>query len=214
MTKDNFSKKLISLRKKNNMTQQQLAELLNVSNKTVSRWETAESYPDIELIPAIANVFHVSTDYLLQDHQDFKELDKYDIVSYLPWIMSVAGIFIYFTFVKLGVPSLFAFYIFYYIIKFSYQFFHQYTDGKHSYFFVELNTIQNFFVTQNVVLEILEFIFGLSWGMLLTDLSQFSVPNINPNDLCTIYILSFLIAGIQAYFHFKKHNSNQNKKEN
>lgn len=196
------------------MTQQQLAELLNVSNKTISRYETGESYPDIELIPEIANVFHVSTDYLLQDHQDFKELDKYDVVSYLPWIMSVAGIFIFYVFVKLGVPSLFAFYIFYYITKFSYQFFHRYTDGKHAYFFVELNTIQNFFVMQNVALKILVFIAELSWGMVLTDLSEFSVSNINPNELFVIYILSIVIAGIQAYFHFKKHNSNHNKKEN
>ena len=92
MNENTFSKKLISLRKKYNFTQQDLADKLGISNKTISRWETSESYPDIDLLPKIADIFHVSIDYLLKEHDDFKELDKFDIISYIPWIISLVGV--------------------------------------------------------------------------------------------------------------------------
>ena len=47
------------------LTQEELAEHLGVSFQSVSRWENALSYPDIELIPEIAAFFAVSTDVLL-----------------------------------------------------------------------------------------------------------------------------------------------------
>lgn len=53
------------LRKKNGLTQSALAEKLNVSNKTVSKWENGQGYPDISLLPAIANFFNVTIDYLM-----------------------------------------------------------------------------------------------------------------------------------------------------
>lgn len=53
------------LREKNNLTQAQLAEILNVSDKTVSKWETAKGYPDITLLEPIAEAFHVSIAELL-----------------------------------------------------------------------------------------------------------------------------------------------------
>ena len=48
------------LREKNNLTQAQLAGILNVSDKTVSKWETGKGYPDITLLEPIAAAFHVS----------------------------------------------------------------------------------------------------------------------------------------------------------
>lgn len=54
------------LRKASGMTQQQLADRLNVSNKAVSRWERDETAPDITLIPAIAEIFGVTCDELLK----------------------------------------------------------------------------------------------------------------------------------------------------
>ena len=56
---------LAVLRKANGMTQQQVADRLNVSNKTVSKWERAETYPDITLLPALANLFGITVDQLL-----------------------------------------------------------------------------------------------------------------------------------------------------
>lgn len=53
------------LREKNNLTQIELASKLNVSNKTVSKWETGKGYPDISLLEPIANVFGISITELL-----------------------------------------------------------------------------------------------------------------------------------------------------
>jgi len=53
------------LRLKNGITQQQLADRLNVSMQTVSRWETSVTYPDIVMLPILARYFRVSVDYLL-----------------------------------------------------------------------------------------------------------------------------------------------------
>ncbi len=54
------------LRKANGMTQKELAERLNVSDKAVSRWERDESLPDLTLIPVIAELFGVTADELLR----------------------------------------------------------------------------------------------------------------------------------------------------
>jgi len=51
-------------RKANGLTQEQVAEALNVSFQSVSRWENGLSYPDITLVPTIARLFDVSTDTL------------------------------------------------------------------------------------------------------------------------------------------------------
>lgn len=56
---------IATLRKKNGMTQLQLAEKLNISDKTVSRWENGLGYPEVMQFPALASVFGVSVDYLM-----------------------------------------------------------------------------------------------------------------------------------------------------
>lgn len=57
---------LANLRKDASMTQREMAEKLNVSDKTVSHWECDESSPDISLLPAIADLFGISVDELLR----------------------------------------------------------------------------------------------------------------------------------------------------
>lgn len=57
---------IAALRKANGLTQRELAEKLNVSDKAVSRWERDENAPDIMLIPVIAEIFSVTTDELLK----------------------------------------------------------------------------------------------------------------------------------------------------
>lgn len=64
------------LRQKNNMTQEKLAELLNISPQAVSRWETGAAMPDISLLPPLANLFGVTTDYLLSMDTYQKDLRK------------------------------------------------------------------------------------------------------------------------------------------
>lgn len=54
------------LRKSKGLTQQEVADALGVSNKTVSSWETGASCPDIGMLPAIAELFGVTCDELLR----------------------------------------------------------------------------------------------------------------------------------------------------
>lgn len=61
----NIGATIKSLRAKNGITQYQLAESLNVSMQTVSRWETSATYPDIVMLPLLSKRFNVSVDYLL-----------------------------------------------------------------------------------------------------------------------------------------------------
>lgn len=61
----NIGETLKRLRREKNMTQEQLAEYLNISTQAVSKWETGLSYPDITLIPVLANILDTSADTLL-----------------------------------------------------------------------------------------------------------------------------------------------------
>ena len=66
MEKKTMGSFLAALRRANGMTQKELAERLNVSDKSVSRWERDEGAPDLSLIPVIAEVFGVTCDELLR----------------------------------------------------------------------------------------------------------------------------------------------------
>ncbi len=57
---------ICSLRKDKGLTQSALAELLNISNRTVSKWETGEGLPDISLLPDLSKVLGVTTDEILE----------------------------------------------------------------------------------------------------------------------------------------------------
>jgi len=57
---------IAALRKANGLTQRELAEKLNVSDKAVSRWERDEALPDLSLIPVLAEIFNVTCDELLK----------------------------------------------------------------------------------------------------------------------------------------------------
>ena len=64
---------LAALRKANGMTQKDLAQKLNVSDKTISRWERDDGTPDLSLIPVIAEIFQVSCDELLRGERKSPE---------------------------------------------------------------------------------------------------------------------------------------------
>ena len=66
MEKKTIGSVIAALRKANGMTQKELAERLNVSDKTVSRWERDDGAPDLATIPAIAEIFNVTCDELLR----------------------------------------------------------------------------------------------------------------------------------------------------
>ena len=64
--KSNVAKNITELRIFNNMTQMELAEKLNYSDKTISKWERAESSPDISVLVEMADLFGVTLDYLVR----------------------------------------------------------------------------------------------------------------------------------------------------
>lgn len=65
-----LAKKMIELRKQNGLSQQDLADRLGVSRQAISRWETGAVQPLADSVKSLAQVFQVSTDYLLNDDLD------------------------------------------------------------------------------------------------------------------------------------------------
>lgn len=76
MEQKTMGKFLAALRKANGYTQRELAEKLNVSDKTVSRWERDESAPDLSLLPVLAEIFGVTTDELIRGERIVDEKDN------------------------------------------------------------------------------------------------------------------------------------------
>ena len=64
--KSNVAKNITELRILNNMTQMELGEKLNYSDKTISKWERSESSPDISVLVEMADLFGVTLDYLVR----------------------------------------------------------------------------------------------------------------------------------------------------
>ncbi len=68
--------KIIDLRKKNGWSQEELADKLGVSRQAVSKWEGAQSIPDLERIIAMSRLFGVSTDFLLKEELEAAPLQQ------------------------------------------------------------------------------------------------------------------------------------------
>lgn len=62
-----IARNIISLRTSQNMTQLKLGEILNYSDKAVSKWERAEAVPDAYVLKKLSEYFHVSVDYIMTD---------------------------------------------------------------------------------------------------------------------------------------------------
>ena len=65
-----LGEKLAGLRRKNNLTQEQFAQMLGVSRQSVSKWESDLAYPETEKLLRISEIFDCSLDYLLRDGED------------------------------------------------------------------------------------------------------------------------------------------------
>ena len=70
----NFSENIKKLRKENNLSQEELAEKLNVSRQSVSKWESNSAYPEMDKIIQISNMFNVGIDELL--NKDIREVQE------------------------------------------------------------------------------------------------------------------------------------------
>ena len=77
MNTQDFGKFVAQLRKEKGMTQLQLAEKLNVTDKAVSRWETGKNFPDIEIFEDLSKILEVSVSELLEG----KRIEKEELIT-------------------------------------------------------------------------------------------------------------------------------------
>ena len=73
--------RLLKLRKERNISQEELANILDVSRQTVSKWETDQSTPDFDKIIPLCNYFGITSDELLTGNQNIQEAKKENVKS-------------------------------------------------------------------------------------------------------------------------------------
>ena len=74
-----LAEKIARLRKRNGWSQEELAEKMNVSRQAVSKWESAQTVPNLEKILMLGALFGVTTDYLLKDEMESEEFSGTEI---------------------------------------------------------------------------------------------------------------------------------------
>lgn len=74
-----LGEKLSKLRKEQNLTQEQLAQILGVSRQAVSRWESDLAYPETEKLLRLGDLYHCSMDYLLKDELNSQQAEGHNI---------------------------------------------------------------------------------------------------------------------------------------
>ncbi len=87
MNQEKIGKFIANLRKQKNMTQEQLAERLNVSSKSVSRWECGKCFPDVSLLPELCDLLNISLNELLSgkkiETENYREKAEENIIKIL-----------------------------------------------------------------------------------------------------------------------------------
>ena len=93
---------ILNRRKELNMTQKQLAEKLNVTDRTISRWECGVSLPDVEMLKTVAKVLEVDISYFYEDvkekeinyteEYDYERIKKYKMNSIVPFSLLAISI--------------------------------------------------------------------------------------------------------------------------
>lgn len=73
-----LGEKLSKLRKENNYTQEQLADILGVSRQAISKWESNITYPETDKLIRISELFHCSLDYLLKETEEIYNKNQYN----------------------------------------------------------------------------------------------------------------------------------------
>ena len=96
MSEEGFAERLKRYRREKGMTQQELADELGVSNKTISRWESGGGYPDVGLLVPLAKALGVTVDDLLNEEKPVRTLTKGDWQSLLSFAFAVGGGLLFF----------------------------------------------------------------------------------------------------------------------
>ncbi len=88
MNQEKIGSFLKDLRKEKGLTQEELAEMLNLNNRTISRWENARTMPDFDILIELAKFYDVSVEELLNGGRTAEMMDRqtektlYDIAEY------------------------------------------------------------------------------------------------------------------------------------
>ena len=90
-----INEKIYSLRKQSNLSQEELADKLNVSRQTVSKWELGESNPDSDKIVPICELFGITTEELLRDKK-IEKLEKEEGPDVVKALLICGSVFLYF----------------------------------------------------------------------------------------------------------------------
>ena len=90
-----IAKKIKQLRKDNSMTQEDLAEKLNVSRQTISKWETSVTIPDADNIVAISKLFNITTDELLDYRVETVQKKKQFIMDMAVLLFGIIGFIVF-----------------------------------------------------------------------------------------------------------------------
>ena len=157
MTELEFSRRLRQYRKDRGMTQQELADQLGVSNKSVSRWESG-SYPDVALLGPLAGALGVTVDDLLNEKAPVRTLTKTDWQNVLSFAFALGGGILFFgltTFAPAPVSYLL------YIAAMAYGVYLQQHYTYHSRWFHVSNLVMNFFVNWRLYTAMLAFLYVL-----------------------------------------------------
>lgn len=92
MKKKALGMMIASLRKENGMTQLDLADKMGVTDKAVSKWERDISYPDVNTIAKLAEIFEISVDELMQIKNESQHDTKKDVTSLIHIIMKAIAV--------------------------------------------------------------------------------------------------------------------------
>lgn len=114
------AKNISELRVANGLTQFELGEKINYSDKAVSKWERGESVPDAYVLKKLADIFEVSVDYLLEDHSGEKRpkaRNRHKTITQLSFLGTYTLAF--FVFIVLLLCNIFEWQIFVYAIPVS-----------------------------------------------------------------------------------------------
>ena len=90
-----IAEKLKYLRREHNMTQEDMAEKLNVSRQTISKWETNITIPDADNIVAICKLFNITTDELLDYNVQTVKKKKQFMVDMLVLLFGIIGFILF-----------------------------------------------------------------------------------------------------------------------
>ena len=91
-----INEKIYSLRKKNNLSQEELADKLNVTRQTISKWELGESVPDLDKVVPLCNLFGITPDELLMDKKKNSSVVEEDKPDKIKALLISISVFLYF----------------------------------------------------------------------------------------------------------------------